>query len=63
MVNDVAMPLNPLIVPVEEEEFKETLLDVNLSQWSSKEESFRRVVHIRIDIQHEIINYLLTHML
>ncbi len=49
MVNDVAMPLNPLIVPVEEKEFKETLLDVNLSQWSSKEESFRRVVHIRID--------------
>jgi hypothetical protein len=49
MVNDVAMPLNPLIVPVEKEEFKETLLDVNLSQWSSKEEPFRRVVHIRID--------------
>jgi len=29
MANDVAMPLNPLVTPVEQEEFEEAPLDVN----------------------------------
>jgi len=32
MADDVAMPLNPLVAPVEQEEFKEAPLDVNVSQ-------------------------------
>ncbi len=49
MANDVATPSNLLIVPVEEEEFEETPLDVNVSQWLCKEEPSRIVVHTRID--------------
>ncbi len=37
MANDVVMPLNPLVVPVEEEELEEAPLDVNISQWSHDE--------------------------
>jgi hypothetical protein len=31
ITDDVVMPLNPPIVPVEEEELEEALLDVNVS--------------------------------
>jgi hypothetical protein len=44
MVDDVAMPLNPLVAPVEQEEFEEAPLDVNVSQWSHEEKSSRRMV-------------------
>jgi len=30
MVDDVAMPSNPLVVPIEKEEFEETLFDMNV---------------------------------
>ncbi len=49
MANDVATPSNPLVVLVEEEKPKEASLDVNVSQWLRKEESSKRVVHIRVD--------------
>jgi hypothetical protein len=32
MLDDVAMPLNPLIAPIEEEELEKSLLEVNVSQ-------------------------------
>jgi hypothetical protein len=34
MANDVVTPLNSSIALVEEEEFEEISLDVNVSQWS-----------------------------
>jgi hypothetical protein len=45
MADDVAMPLNPLVTLVEQEELEETPLDVNVSQRPHKEEPSRRVVH------------------
>jgi hypothetical protein len=44
MADDVAMPLNPLVAPVEQEELEEAPLDVNVFQWPRKEEPSRRVV-------------------
>jgi hypothetical protein len=41
MVDDVIMPSNPSVAPVEQEELEEVLLDVNVSQWSCEEESSR----------------------
>jgi hypothetical protein len=49
MVNDVVMPLNPLVALVEKEEFEKKLLNVNVSQWLCKEESCKRVVRTQID--------------
>jgi hypothetical protein len=37
MVDNVAMPLNPPIAPIEQEELEETLFDVNVSQRSCEE--------------------------
>jgi hypothetical protein len=42
--DDVVTPSNPPVALVEEEELKETLFDVNVSQRSHDEESFQRVV-------------------
>jgi hypothetical protein len=44
MADDVATPLNPIVTPIEQEELKETLLDVNVSQRLREEEPSRRVV-------------------
>ncbi len=44
MANDVAMPLNLLVAPVEHEELEEALLDVNVFQRPCKEEPSRRMV-------------------
>jgi hypothetical protein len=49
MVDDVATPLNPPVALVEKEELKETSLDVNVFQWSCKEEPSRRMVRTRAD--------------
>jgi hypothetical protein len=49
MANDVAMPLNPPISPIEKEELKEALLDMNVFQRSPEKESSRRVVRTRVD--------------
>jgi hypothetical protein len=49
MADDVAMPSNLPATPIEEEEFEEALLDVNVSQQSRKEKLFRKVVRTRID--------------
>jgi hypothetical protein len=38
MVDDVIMPLNPSVAPIEEEELEKTPFDVNVSQWSCNEE-------------------------
>jgi hypothetical protein len=62
MEDDVATPLNHPIVPIEEEEFEETLIDMNVYQRLREEELSRRVVHTRIDVRHGIVNCLLTHM-
>jgi len=48
MADDVVTPSNPPVTPIKKEEFKEILLDVNVSQ-SFDEEQFKRVVHIRVD--------------
>ncbi len=49
MTNDVATPSNPPISPIEKEELEKTPLDMNVSQRSHEKESFRRVVHTRVD--------------
>jgi hypothetical protein len=37
MADDVAMPLNPPVAPIEEDELEETPLDVNVFQRSCEE--------------------------
>ncbi len=49
MADNVIMPSNPPITPVEEDELEEAPLDVNVSQQSHKEDPFRKVVRIRVD--------------
>jgi hypothetical protein len=59
MANDVAMPLNPLVVAVDKEKLEEATLhgtpldeialEVNVSQRSHEEEPSRRVVCTRVD--------------
>jgi len=49
MADDVATPLNPLVALVEKEKLEETLLDVNVSQWSCEEEPSRRMVRTYVD--------------
>jgi len=49
MADDVATPSNPPISLVEKEELEEAPLEVNVSQRSRKEESSRKVVHVRVD--------------
>jgi hypothetical protein len=49
MADDVATPSNPPIAPVEQEEFEEASLDVNVFQRPHEEEPSRRVVHTRVD--------------
>jgi hypothetical protein len=49
MADDVAMPSNPLVAPVEQEKLEEVPLDVIVSQWPREEESPRRVVRTRVD--------------
>jgi hypothetical protein len=48
MVDDATL-LNPMVVLVEEEKLKETLLDVNVSHWLCNKDSFQKVVHIQVD--------------
>jgi len=49
MADDVAILSNPPIALVEQEEFEETPLDMNISQWLHEEKSSKRVVGIRVD--------------
>jgi hypothetical protein len=46
MADDVTMPSNPPVAPIEEEKLEEASLDENVFQRSGKEEPSRRVVHI-----------------
>ncbi len=53
MADDVATPSNPLVAPVDKEELEEVSLDevaleVNVFQWSRKEEPSKKVVCTRI---------------
>jgi hypothetical protein len=49
MADDVATPSNPLVAPVEQEEFEEAPLDMIISQRSCEEKPPERVVRIRVD--------------
>jgi hypothetical protein len=54
MADDVAMPSNPPVAPVDKEEFEEApfdevALEVNVSQRPHEEKSSRRVVRTRVD--------------
>jgi len=49
MADDVAMPLNPLVAPVEQEKLEEAPLNVNVSQRPREKEPSRRVVRTRVD--------------
>jgi hypothetical protein len=44
MVDDVVMPSNPLVAPIEQEEFEKTSLDVIVFQRPCEEEPPKRVV-------------------
>ncbi len=48
-VDDLAMPSNPLVTLVEENELEETLLNVNVSQRLCEEEPSKRMVRIRVN--------------
>ncbi len=48
MTDDVVIPSNPLVAPVEEAELEETPLNVNVSQRLHEKELFRRVVHTQV---------------
>jgi len=48
MADDVVTFSNPLIMLVEEKEFEETLLDVNVSQRSCDEKLFQKMVRTQI---------------
>jgi hypothetical protein len=49
MADGVAMPSNPPVAPIEEEELEESPLDVNVFQQSCEEEPSRRVVRTQVD--------------
>ncbi len=54
MANDVTTPSNPQVAPIKKEKLKEasldeTLLDMNVSQRSCKEEPLKRVVHTQVN--------------
>jgi hypothetical protein len=49
MADDVAMPSNPPVAPVEQEELEEALLDVNVSQRPREKEPSRQMVRNRVD--------------
>ncbi len=44
MVDDDAMPSNPLVAPVQQEELEKTPLDLNVSQRSREKKSPKRMV-------------------
>jgi hypothetical protein len=48
MVNDAIMSSNLLVTPIQGEKLKETLLNMNVSQWSCEEKRIRRVVRIQM---------------
>jgi len=48
MANDDATPSNPPVAPVQQEEFEEAPLDLNVSQRPREEEPPKRVVHTRV---------------
>jgi hypothetical protein len=48
MADDDAMPLNPPVAPVQQEELEEAPLDLDVSQQSREEEPPRRVVRTRV---------------
>jgi hypothetical protein len=49
MANDIVMPSDSFVAPVEKEELEEALLDVNVFQRSHEEEPSRRMVRIRVN--------------
>jgi hypothetical protein len=49
MADDDATPSNPQVAPVQQEEFEEAPLDLNVSQRSREEEPLRRVVRTQVD--------------
>jgi hypothetical protein len=49
MADDVVMPSNSPVAPVEHEELEKMLFDVNVSQRPHKEEPSRQVVRTRVD--------------
>jgi hypothetical protein len=48
MADDVAMPSNPPVAPVQQEELEEVPLDLDVSQRLREEEPPRRVVRTRV---------------
>jgi len=48
MADDDATPSNPPVAPVQQEEFEEAPLDLNVSQRPREEEPPKRVVHTRV---------------
>jgi len=49
MANDIVMPSDSFVAPVEKEELEEALLDVNVFQRSHEEEPSKRMVRIRVN--------------
>ncbi len=49
MADDVATPSNPLVALVQQEEFEEAPLDLNVSQQPREEKLPRKVVRTQVD--------------
>jgi hypothetical protein len=59
MADNVVMPSNPPVAPVEQEELEEAPFDMNVSQRSCEEEPS---VALELIVWHGIVDCLLTHM-
>jgi len=46
MADEIVTPSNPSVAPVEQKEFEEIPLEVNVSQWPHEEEPSKQVVRI-----------------
>jgi hypothetical protein len=62
MADDVAMPLNPPVVPIEKEKLEKAPLDVNVSQRSHKKTCLEEWCAFESIVCHGVVDYFLTHM-
>jgi hypothetical protein len=60
MVNDVTTSSNPLVMPIQDEEFEEALFDVNVSQQPREKNKLERWCTLEWLTLHGIVKYCLT---
>jgi hypothetical protein len=60
MVNDVTTSSNPLVMPIQDEEFEEALFDVNVSQQPHEKNKLERWCTLEWLTLYGIVEYRLT---